>query len=180
MPECALCAEHDHPKLLEYAPLAAVYCHRACLLAAAARNPWAEPIFSLLYETRLYRRVPGHPAICCRRGHALTDENVLVHQDGGRLYRKCKTCDVERRIRGRPAKRELDRCRREREREKERNWERTHCRQGHAYTEESIVMGRYGEKKCRECLRLGGAKGLKSRWSPRAGQETRGSVNDRV
>jgi len=155
-----------------WAPIAERYCHKHCLLAEAASDPWREPIFSLVYQCGMFRQVPGYPPVACRRGHKLTPENILPRRQDGREYRKCRTCERERRRRGRAAKAAADCRRRAREPLKQANWERTHCRNGHTYTPETIVIGGHGEKKCRECLRAAGHKAWDRRWGGRAGQET--------
>ncbi len=162
MPGCKLCSERDHEKRLEYAPLSAVYVHRHCLLRAAADDPWREPVFSWLFETRLYQRVPGRPAIACRRGHALTEDNVIARREHGRSYRKCRICERARQRRGSPARGEADRRRRARQRVA--NGERTHCKNGHEYTAANIVSGRCGSKQCRDCLRAAGHAAYAKRW----------------
>jgi len=156
---------------MDYAAKAQCYVHRPCLLEAAAQNPWREPIFSLIVELDLRCKVPGRTAITCKNGHRMTDDNVLLRQEHGREYRKCRTCERDRQRRGAKNRVEADRKRRLAQGVKAANWERTHCKNGHAYTPESIVTGRYGEKKCRECLKAAGRAAYVMRWGPRERQE---------
>lgn len=81
----------------------------------------------------------------CKRGHAFTPENTITQPRG----RGCRTCTNAnaREAQGRLRKAKAD-ASGPRERPK-----KTHCKQGHEYTEETTYIDAKGHRDCKVCRR---------------------------
>lgn len=94
---------------------------------------------------RLRPKVERAPKTHCKRGHELTDANVYVSRSGSR---SCKTCLRENTQRWRSLQERIEGpgC-------GSHNRSKTHCPQGHEYSETNTYTYS-GKRHCRECQRI--------------------------
>jgi hypothetical protein len=75
----------------------------------------------------------------CKRGHEFTEENTSINIQGSRV---CKACQAYRMSQYR--------LRNPRDKKGHRNIHKTHCPQGHEYTEENTYVSR-NKRHCKQC-----------------------------
>jgi hypothetical protein len=167
--ECVFCHEHDREDWMEYAPCQERWCHRRCIQAAIAHDPFVEPTLSMARELHMTAGCGQRQAILCRNGHEMRGKNVVLVKKGGRIYQRCVPCYEAQQRRQRAGVVRRDYEKRRCEAKKARAWRKSECRNGHAYTEETVIVGRYGERRCRLCLKMAGQMAREGRWGKQAG-----------
>lgn len=103
--------------------------------------------------------------VCCPRGHLYSEENTYLDKRG---WRKCRTCIRERQARRRLVEGEKIRAIKKRSYDRFRgaqgravgvpSAERTHCPQGHPYSEANTYRTPKGDRQCRICKREAGRR----------------------
>lgn len=106
-------------------------------------NPWhLEPVTIAENNRRAapFRKEKTH----CPSGHEYTPENTSYYYSKryNKRYKSCKTCESTKKRNKRNPKGNLPFA------------ERTHCKEGHEFTEENTYITTKGNRACRICLRV--------------------------
>lgn len=152
---------------MEYAPRTDAFVHRACMTDALNTQAFSKQLLGLAREVGMSRGCAGRKGWECRQGHPFTPENTGMKKNGqGVRWQYCRTCAREYHRRHpwatRPYALHYKRA----------QSERTHCKNGHPFTPETVVPIRGGGRLCRVCLTEAAKKGVEARWKRLRDPET--------
>lgn len=79
----------------------------------------------------------------CKKGHTLGEDDIFYRRDKDRIKRTCRICYTEAYLR-RTGQESMGVA----------NANKTHCANGHAFSEENTAILADGSRRCRECNRI--------------------------